>query len=324
MRRFFRCQRATQARCGSARHRQRHAHRHEHAAADLIELAPGALQQRADAVRQQRQQPFDEDFHGDKNGGHQDELRQQIAGGIDKLRQKGAVEQQRLRVRDGGQQPLPEHRTAARLCSGRVRCHHHRRRAPELDAQPDQISATDQFEHNQRMRRGLQQRTNPRHRQRNQQQKAQRAAPHREPGAAVAVDRSVGQHQQAVRPGRDREPDRGDEVQQPGMPDMRMLTYFMPVMFMFIMNSFPAGLSFYYLVSNVVTILQQQVIRRFVNDDKIRKILEENRKKIASGEKKKSKFSDILERSMRAAEDAKKQAEDAKKQVEAKKQAKKK
>lgn len=114
------------------------------------------------------------------------------------------------------------------------------------------------------------------------------------------------------------------QVQQPGMPDMRMLTYFMPVMFMFIMNSFPAGLSFYYLVSNVVTILQQQVIRRFVNDDKIRRILEENRKKIASGEKKKSKFSDILERSMRAAEDAKKQAEDAKKQVEAKKQAKKK
>jgi YidC/Oxa1 family membrane protein insertase len=114
------------------------------------------------------------------------------------------------------------------------------------------------------------------------------------------------------------------QVQQPGMPDMRMLTYFMPVMFMFIMNSFPAGLSFYYLVSNVVTILQQQVIRRFVNDDKIRKILDENRKKIASGEKKKSKFSDILERSMRAAEDAKKQAEDAKKQVEAKKQAKKK
>jgi YidC/Oxa1 family membrane protein insertase len=109
------------------------------------------------------------------------------------------------------------------------------------------------------------------------------------------------------------------QVQQPGMPDMRMLTYFMPVMFMFIMNSFPAGLSFYYLVSNVVTILQQQVIRRFVNDDKIRKILDENRKKIASGEKKKSKFSDILERSMRAAEDAKKQADEARKQVEAKK-----
>ena len=112
------------------------------------------------------------------------------------------------------------------------------------------------------------------------------------------------------------------QVQQPGMPDMRMLTYFMPVMFMFIMNSFPAGLSFYYLVSNVVTILQQQVIRRFVNDDKILAILEVNRKKIASGEKKKSKFSDILERSMRAAEDAKKQAEDAKKQVETKKQKK--
>lgn len=108
------------------------------------------------------------------------------------------------------------------------------------------------------------------------------------------------------------------QVQQPGMPDMRMLTYFMPVMFMFVMNSFPAGLSFYYLVSNVVTILQQQVIRRFVNDDKIRSILEENRRKIASGEKKKSKFSDMLERSMKAADEAKKQADEAKKQVEAK------
>ena len=94
---------------------------------------------------------------------------------------------------------------------------------------------------------------------------------------------------------------------------------------MFIMNTFPAGLSFYYLVSNVVTILQQQIIRRFVNDDKIRAILEVNRKKIASGEKKKSKFSDILERSMRAAEDAKKQADDAKKQTDTKRtQAKKK
>lgn len=110
------------------------------------------------------------------------------------------------------------------------------------------------------------------------------------------------------------------QVQQPGMPDMRMLTYFMPVMFMFIMNTFPAGLSFYYLVSNVVTIIQQQVIRRFVNDDKIRAILEDNRKKIASGEKKKSKFSDMLERSMKAAEEAKKQADDAKKQTEAKRQ----
>ena len=108
------------------------------------------------------------------------------------------------------------------------------------------------------------------------------------------------------------------QVQQPGMPDMRMLTYFMPVMFMFVMNSFPAGLSFYYLVSNVVTILQQQVIRRFVNDDKIRSILDENRRKIASGEKKKSKFSDMLERSMKAADEAKKQADEAKKQVEAK------
>lgn len=100
---------------------------------------------------------------------------------------------------------------------------------------------------------------------------------------------------------------------QPGMPDMKMLTYAMPVMFMFIMNTFPAGLSFYYFVSNLVTIAQQQIIRRFVDDDKIKAILETSRQKIASGEKKKSKFSDMLEKSMKAAEESKKAAEEAKK-----------
>ena len=100
---------------------------------------------------------------------------------------------------------------------------------------------------------------------------------------------------------------------QPGMPDMKMLTYAMPVMFMFIMNTFPAGLSFYYFVSNLVTIAQQQIIRRFVDDTKIKAILETSRQKIASGEKKKSKFSDMLEKSMKAAEETKKQAEEAKK-----------
>nr|MCU0342044.1 YidC/Oxa1 family membrane protein insertase [Spirosomataceae bacterium] len=114
------------------------------------------------------------------------------------------------------------------------------------------------------------------------------------------------------------------QIQQPGMPDMRMLGYLMPVIFMFVMNTFPAGLSFYYLVSNVVTILQQQLIRRFVDDDKIKKILEDNRKKIASGEKKKSKFSEMLERSMRAAEDAKRQADEARAAADKQKQQRKK
>jgi YidC/Oxa1 family membrane protein insertase len=102
---------------------------------------------------------------------------------------------------------------------------------------------------------------------------------------------------------------------QTGQPfDMRMMAYVTPVIFMFVMNSFPAGLSFYYFVSNIVTVAQQLIIKRFVNNDKLKEILEENRKKIAAGGgPKKSKFSEYLQKSMAAAEDAKKQQDAAKK-----------
>jgi YidC/Oxa1 family membrane protein insertase len=105
---------------------------------------------------------------------------------------------------------------------------------------------------------------------------------------------------------------------QPGPVNMKVLGYIMPLMFMFVLNSFPAGLTFYYFVSNVVTIAQQLLIKRFVNEDKIRNILEENRKKNATGEKKQTKFQKYLEKSLQAAEEAKK------KQAELEKRSKKK
>lgn len=105
---------------------------------------------------------------------------------------------------------------------------------------------------------------------------------------------------------------------QPGPVNMKALGYVMPLMFMFILNSFPAGLTFYYFVSNVVTIAQQLLIKRFVNEDKIKNILDENRKKNATGEKKQNKFQKYLEKSLQAAEEAKK------KQAELEKKSKKK
>ncbi|WP_025761546.1 membrane protein insertase YidC [Dyadobacter tibetensis] len=93
---------------------------------------------------------------------------------------------------------------------------------------------------------------------------------------------------------------------QPGPVNMKALGYVMPVMFMFVLNSFPAGLTFYYFVSNIVTIIQQLIIKRFVNEDKIRAILEENRRKNANGEKKQTKFQKYLEKSLQAADEAKK------------------
>ncbi len=85
---------------------------------------------------------------------------------------------------------------------------------------------------------------------------------------------------------------------------MKSMQYFMPVIFMFVLNKFPAGLTFYYFVSNLVSFGQIAVIRKFVDDDKIRAILEEN--KLKNKDKKKSKFQARIEDAMKASETAKK------------------
>ncbi|RPA67878.1 membrane protein insertase YidC [Cyclobacteriaceae bacterium YHN15] len=85
---------------------------------------------------------------------------------------------------------------------------------------------------------------------------------------------------------------------------MKNLGYIMPVVFMFVLNSFPAALSFYYFVSNMVTFGQQALIKLFVDDTKIREKIEEHKKKNVN--KKKSKFQQKLEDAMKAAEASKK------------------
>jgi YidC/Oxa1 family membrane protein insertase len=85
---------------------------------------------------------------------------------------------------------------------------------------------------------------------------------------------------------------------------MKSLQYIMPIMFMFILNKLPAGLTFYYFVSNVISIGQQVVIRSFVDETKIRRVLDEN--KIKNKDKKKSKFAQRLEDALKSAEVAKK------------------
>jgi YidC/Oxa1 family membrane protein insertase len=85
---------------------------------------------------------------------------------------------------------------------------------------------------------------------------------------------------------------------------MKNLGYIMPVMFMFVLNSYPAGLSFYYFVSNIFTFGQQALIKLFVDDAKIREKVEEN--KLKNVDKKKSKFQQRLEDAMKVAEAKKK------------------
>ncbi|MFB9862641.1 membrane protein insertase YidC [Rufibacter immobilis] len=81
---------------------------------------------------------------------------------------------------------------------------------------------------------------------------------------------------------------------------MKFYSYLMPVIFMFVLNSFPAGLSFYYFVSNIVTFGQQALIRRFVDDATIRKNLEEYQEK-NKGKESKGGFQKRLQEAMKAA-----------------------
>ncbi|GAB2537535.1 membrane protein insertase YidC [Spirosoma aerophilum] len=107
---------------------------------------------------------------------------------------------------------------------------------------------------------------------------------------------------------------------QPGPVNMKAMSYVFPLMFMFVLNSYPAGLTFYYFVSNVVTILQQQLIRRFVDEDKIKAVLDENRRKNAAGEgKKPGGFQALLQKQLAAAEEARKQADEAQRRAKSKK-----
>ncbi len=75
------------------------------------------------------------------------------------------------------------------------------------------------------------------------------------------------------------------------MPGMKLMMYLMPIMFLGIFNSYSAGLSYYYLLVNLFTFLQMYLFRLFVNEDKLRKKIEEAKKRPV----KKSNFQKRLE-----------------------------
>lgn len=65
------------------------------------------------------------------------------------------------------------------------------------------------------------------------------------------------------------------------MPGMKFMMYFMPVIFLAVMNRYAAGLSWYYFLANMFTFLQNFIIKKVVSDSKIRAQLEANMKKPA-------------------------------------------
>lgn len=63
-------------------------------------------------------------------------------------------------------------------------------------------------------------------------------------------------------------------------PSMKVVMYLMPIMFLGFFNNYAAALSYYYLLSTSITIIQNFVIRKFIIDeDKLHAQLQANKKK---------------------------------------------
>ena len=91
--------------------------------------------------------------------------------------------------------------------------------------------------------------------------------------------------------------------QQPGMPNMKVIMYFFPIMMIFFFNNYSAGLSYYYFISTLMSILIMLAIKQFFVDEEKLKLKMAARKASASDNpktKKKSKFQERLEQMQKA------------------------
>ena len=82
-----------------------------------------------------------------------------------------------------------------------------------------------------------------------------------------------------------------DISNNPQMKPMKWMMYLMPILFFAIFNNYSAGLSFYYMLVNIITFIQMFVFRKMISEEKVRATIEENKKKPV----KKSNFQKRLE-----------------------------
>ena len=94
----------------------------------------------------------------------------------------------------------------------------------------------------------------------------------------------------------------GQQMQpaQPGMPNMKIIMYLMPVMMLFFFNNYASGFSLYYFVSNVLMIGIMLVIKNVIIDqDKIHAQIEENKKKPKKQNRFQRKMTEMMEEAER-------------------------
>jgi YidC/Oxa1 family membrane protein insertase len=78
-------------------------------------------------------------------------------------------------------------------------------------------------------------------------------------------------------------------------PQMKWMMYLMPIMFLGFFNSYPAALSYYYFLSNIFGLGQQYLFLYFIDEEKIHRKLQENKKRPQT----KSNFQKRLEKMAR-------------------------
>ncbi|MDX1653479.1 MAG: membrane protein insertase YidC [Brumimicrobium sp.] len=90
---------------------------------------------------------------------------------------------------------------------------------------------------------------------------------------------------------------------QPGMPNMKVIMYIFPIMMIFFFNNFASGLSYYYFISTLMSILTMIMIKRFFVDEEKLKAKMASRKATKQAKGKagsKSRFQERLEQMQKA------------------------
>ena len=93
--------------------------------------------------------------------------------------------------------------------------------------------------------------------------------------------------------------------QQPGMPNMKVIMYIFPFMMIFFFNNYASGLSYYYFISTLFSIVIMLAIKKFfVDEAKLKAKMQAKKATVTSkGPKPKSKFQERLEAMQKAQQD---------------------
>lgn len=84
--------------------------------------------------------------------------------------------------------------------------------------------------------------------------------------------------------------------QQPGMPNLKFIMYLSPLMMLFFFNNYASGLSLYYFVSNLITIVIMLAIKNYILDEeKIHAQIQENKKKPKKENRLQRKMREMME-----------------------------